>query len=123
MDAYERELAPSPEQWLALSEDERLSLVENYHEHARVQLPNAPLHAVMHTIIETQLAERVPESVTALERLRREGLDRHEALHAIGSVLVPHLVKLLHNGAGSDDPNAEYFAELKRLTATQWRTC
>lgn len=123
MTDYEPELAPLPEQWLALSEDERLSLVKNYHERARVQLPNAPLHAVIHTIIETQLAERVPEVVTALERLRREGLDRHEALHAIGSVLAPHLVKLLQDGAGSDDPNAEYFAELKSLTASQWRTC
>jgi hypothetical protein len=37
--------------------------------------------------VETQLAEGHAEATAALDRLLQEGLDRHEALHAIGSVL------------------------------------
>jgi hypothetical protein len=47
-------------------------------------------HAIAHTIVESQLATGEVAGVPAtLARLmREEGLDRHDAVHAIGSVLM-----------------------------------
>jgi hypothetical protein len=58
-----------------------------------------------------------------------EGLDRHEAVHAIGSVLAGHLNDLMREIKSGDDrvdttsrrdPNEDYFAELEALTAEAW---
>ncbi len=121
MDTYAPEIAPPRSEWLALDEHERLLLVEQYHARARITLPNVRLHAVMHTIIENQLAESVPEVVAVMERLQREGLSRHDALHAIGSVLAPHLAELLQTSRPVGDAHAPYFAALQELTAARWR--
>jgi len=47
------------------------------------------MHGVAHVIVENQIAagDSTVEPVT-LARLMREGLDRHDAIHAIGSVLM-----------------------------------
>jgi len=66
-------------------------------------LPNAHLHASIHAIVENQLAQEVVLMKDSLDRLRAEGLDRHEAIHAIGSVHTP------------------YFQALQGLTASRWR--
>ncbi len=121
MDTYAPEIAPQRSEWLALDEHERLLLVEQYHARAQITLPNARLHAVMHTIIENQLAESVPEVVAVMERLQREGLSRHDALHAIGSVLAPHLAELLQTSPPVGDAHTPYFAALQELTAARWR--
>jgi hypothetical protein len=116
--------APDPQEWLALDEEERLELVEEYHRSARIRLPNLAAHAATHTIVENQiaLADDTPARRTA-ERLMREGLDRHEAIHAIGMVLMEHLNKMMKMKAPPPgvDPNAAYFVELERLTAEEWR--
>src|SRR5437660_10218640 len=46
--------APDPQEWLALYEQERISLVDDYHRQARIRLPNAQAHAVVHAIVENQ---------------------------------------------------------------------
>ena len=56
-----------------------------------------------------------------LARLMGEGLDRHDAIHAIGAVLIGHMSDLMKAGRAEGDPNLPYFAELERLTAEQWR--
>lgn len=94
--------------------------MQRYHERAKIKLPKAELHAVTHTVVENQLAEAVPEVVETFERLRGEGLERHDIIHAIGSVLAQHLSRLLREER-SDDPNRAYFGELRRLTASRWR--
>jgi len=51
-----------------------------------------------------------------------EGLDRHRAIHAIGSLLSEHIFDLIHNSEGGEvDANQPYFAALERLTAASWR--
>jgi hypothetical protein len=51
-----------------------------------------------------------------------EGLDRHDAIHAIGMVLAGHMHDLLQGGeVPAGDPNVPYYAALRRLTAQQWR--
>jgi uncharacterized Zn finger protein len=118
---YDPETAPDPEKWLALDESQRLDLVAAYHRRTRVKLPNARLHAALHGIVENQLAEGFDFVREALERLRGEGLDRHEAIHAIGLVLTKHMWSLLREGAKTPDPNEPYFQALRALTANSWR--
>jgi hypothetical protein len=50
-----------------------------------------------------------------------EGLDRHEAIHAIGMVLFQFIYDLMRAPASGGDPNALYFAAVERLTAEDWR--
>ena len=118
---YDPDRAPEANSWLSLDEDERMSLVVQYHKHAREELPNPRLHAVVHVIIENQLAEGIPVVQQALVKLIGEGLDRHEALHAIGSVLAEHIFYQMKGKAQSLDPNDPYFKDVSLLTADSWR--
>src|SRR6266478_8172331 len=115
---YDPHHAPDPEAWLALDEGERTELVLQYHRRARVRLPNARLHATIHVVVENQVAlgDEIPVRRT-LERLRTEGLDRHDAVHAVGSVLAKRIYDLLKEGLPAGDPNEPYWAELESLTA------
>jgi predicted RNase H-like HicB family nuclease len=120
---YDPERAPDPEWWLALDEHERMHLVEEYHRKTRVRLPNATAHAVFHVIIENQVAlgSEIPVAAT-LTRLMKQGLDRHEALHAIASVLAGHMHALFQeNSTLPEDPNVAYYAALAKLTPRSWR--
>jgi hypothetical protein len=56
-----------------------------------------------------------------------DGLDRHEAVHAIGSVLAVHINELMRQvdspapeRQSAHDANARYFSELEHLTADAW---
>ncbi|MDF0676784.1 MAG: hypothetical protein P0120_20975 [Nitrospira sp.] len=118
---YDPDAAPDPGNWLALDEAQRIELVSAYHQRLSTELPNAQLHAAIHVIVESQLAEEVEVTKDALVRLRAEGLDRHEAIHAIGSVLMKHVWDLLRSDAKPPDSNAPYFEALKGLTANSWR--
>jgi hypothetical protein len=119
---YDPLVAPDPDEWLALEEKERIEMVMDFHRRARIRLPNAKAHAIAHAIVENQIAEgdALPVKRT-LERLMLEDLDRHDAVHAIGMVLMCHINNLLKAGHVEGDPNAPYIAELERLTAEQWR--
>jgi hypothetical protein len=123
MDDYDPHQAPEPKEWLALDEDERVYLVEQYHRQARIRLPNVTVHAVMHAVIENQIAlgDEIPVRRT-LQRLMSEGLDRHDALHAVGSVLAMHMHDLVSRPKTTSDadPNEAYYAALERLTAEDW---
>ena len=59
-----------------------------------------------------------------------EGLDRHDAIHAIGSVLAGHMTDLvrvkdaesaLGESESRREPNETYFVELEALTVKGWR--
>ena len=111
--------APDPTSWLEIGEDERIMLVEAYHRRAGDRLPNAKVHAVVHVIIETQAAmgDELPVR-RAIERLMGEGLDRHDAVHAVASQLAAHLSDTLKAKAAN---NEAYYAAVERLTADSWR--
>jgi hypothetical protein len=53
------------------------------------------------------------------QRLIGEGLDRHDAIHAIGMVLAEHIYDVLKTTKSTQDPNARYFTALERLTAEE----
>ena len=125
MDRYNPEAAPDPEQWLALDEGERIHLVESYHRDAQVDLPKAarPLHASIHVVVENQLALNDEPVVRAFARLRKEGLSRHDAVHAIGSVVGEHIYDLLKEKKDSPEASsARYYAAIERFTVATWRS-
>jgi hypothetical protein len=120
MKRYDPVRAPDPEAWLALDEQERIGLVAAHHRRTRAKLPNLQLHAVIHVIVENQLAERVAVVQKTLARLLAEGLDRHEAIHAIGSVAAEHLWKAMNETLRGPDLEEGYFRRLEALTARDW---
>jgi hypothetical protein len=57
-----------------------------------------------------------------LAQLMHEGLDRHDAIHAIGSILMGIVFDVLTEKEGAGvDINARYGRELAALTAASWR--
>ena len=114
---------PDPEIWLELDETERVELVNDYHRRIGVRLEPPELHAMAHVVVENQVAlgnaTPVPET---LERLMDEGLDRHEAVHAIGSILMRIVFDTVHKPDDGSDINANYSRELALLTAAGWRS-
>ena len=121
MEAYDPMNAPDPDEWLSLDEQERLILVEDHHRQAGVELPNEQIHAVTHVIVENQIAlgDEVPTGAT-LERMMREGLDRHDAIHAVGSVLANLVGEILADADAVPSVDEGYYKELKKLKAAEW---
>ncbi len=120
MEAYDPLNAPDPDEWQSMDEDERITLVMEHHREAGVELPNAQVHAVVHVVVENQIALGDETSAQAtLERMIREGLDRHEAIHAVGSVLVDFMQALM-GGDAAPGVNQRYNEELEKLTAAEW---
>jgi hypothetical protein len=120
---YDPDVAPDPAAWLALDEGERVYLVRAYHKRAGIRGPKASVHATIHAVVENQaaLGDELPVRRT-IERLMTEGLDRHEAIHAIGSVLIGRLFELAKDeSADTEFSQAAYNAEIERLTAESWR--
>lgn len=120
---YDPMVGPDPEEWRALGELEQLDAVLAFHRRARIKLPNELLHATIHSVVESQalLGSETPVPET-LQRLMEQGLNRHEAVHAIGMVLASHIHDLLQGTEPPDgDPNAPYYNALRQLTAAQWR--
>ena len=125
MDQYNPERAPEPESWLELDEQERTRLIETWHRVTRIKLPNVKVHAVvLHAIVENQLALDLDPVVRAMDRLMKEGLTRHDAIHAIGSVVAGHLFDILQANQNDDAgaSQAHYYAAVERLTAASWRS-
>lgn len=119
MDTYNPDTAPDPKVWLEWDEGERLLMVSDYHEQAGQELPNLQLHAAIHMVVENQLAEAYRPTVEALGRLVRDGLSRHEAVHAIGSVLTEHILTQTQGGS-ADGSGLAYEQALRTLTAQSW---
>ena len=120
---YDPNRPPDPQRWLATDEDQLRMIIERYHRRIGFRAPSEVGHVLAHLIVENQAAfgDETPVAATQL-RLMDEGVDRHEALHAVGSVLMGHLRRLLRDEIPEDpDPNLVYYAELEQLTIAGWR--
>jgi len=116
---YDAEAAPDPSRWQELDEDERIMLVEAYHRRAGIEVPNMKAHATAHAIVENQASMGDELAVRrAIERLMGEGLDRHDAVHAVASVLAVHINDALKAGGSNSET---YNEAVERLTAESWR--
>ncbi len=112
---------PDPQVWLALEETVRTLVVEQAHRDVDFGEANPRVHAVAHVMVENDVAQANRPTRAALERLQREGLDRHEAVHAIGSVLMWHLNDMLAQGISDKDLSDRIYRDaLEKLTAESW---
>jgi hypothetical protein len=72
----------------------------------------------MHAIVGNQVAEG--DSIPVAQRLRQlmaQGLTRHQAIHAIASVLMNHVVDIMQSRVGGEKVNERYYAAFRRLNA------
>ena len=115
---YDPMRSPDPEEWNALDESERIEMAEEWHRRNRIKLPSVRAHAIIHAVVENQIAMGDGhEAKATLERLMREGLDRHEAVHAIGSVVSNQIFRALKYQEHPSDATEE----LRALSAESWR--
>ena len=117
---YDPDRAPDPARWLAEDEQQRISIIERYHRRQRIDNERPQAHAIMHLIVENQIAlgDELPVAAT-IERLVRDGLSRHEAIHAVASVLAWHMTQAMQT---TEDFDAEaYNQEIRELTEERWR--
>lgn len=111
---------PEPETWRGSDEAERLLAIVECHKKAQIKLPNVTAHAAIHMVVENQLAEGYECTVRTLKRLTAAGENRHEAIHAIGSVVASHMHGLLAGAKQGFDDEA-YSRDLDGLEAAEWR--
>lgn len=122
MDAYDPSIKPDKKVWLEATESERVAAVMEFHTNHDNDLDEKALtiHSSIHVIVENQLAmgvELVPETVS---KLMRQGLSRHEAIHAIGAVLSGDIWAILRGEKTEFSPK-QYRRKLEKLTAKRWR--
>ena len=119
LETYDPNIAPDAKAWLAADEMALTDLVQRFHDEARIRMPNARAHASLHVMVENQaaLGERTPVA-DALVRLMREGLSRHDALHAVGSVLFAHMDRA--RSTNTPIRRDAYFDDVRALTVERW---
>ncbi len=122
MEKYNPLEAPPREDWLELDEATRIGLVRDYHDTIDCELEEdrKQLHAGIHAVVENQIALSVEPVPGTVARLRRQGLSRHEAIHAVGAVLAEGLVSAMQGGGDELNPK-KYRRRLEKLTAKRWR--
>ncbi len=123
IESYDAFTPPDGPAWLALGEEERIQLVIGYHESIGDRGGNARAHCTLHVVVENQLAmgEHMEPVRERLRQLMAQGLDRHDALHAICYVLIRHMNWVMLDKNASADQDARYFRELRRMTARKWQ--
>jgi len=125
VDVYDADTTPDARMWRSLGEHQALVLVADYHRRCRPhpRAGNQRLHNLTHVVVENQIAmgDEFP-AAAKLEELIAEGLSRHEAVHAIGSVFAGQLYGALSETAPKRIGREEDYREsLNALTAQSWR--
>ena len=115
---YDPEVAPDPTKWLETAEPDRHEAVQRHHTRTNFQGESLKMHAVIHVVIENQLAEGHPAATAAMGRLLAEGLDRHDTIHAIGDVFSRELYAVMTEKRLHD--SELYARNLNQLTAAAW---
>jgi len=122
VEAYDAHTPPNGPEWLTTGEEDRIRMVIDHHTAIGDVGDNARIHCTLHVIVENQIAMG-GEMEPVRERLRQlmaQGLDRHNALHAICYLLARHMHWIaMSNQPGDHTPR--YLRELKRMTAQKWR--
>ncbi|MEO6326709.1 MAG: hypothetical protein ABIQ65_18945, partial [Thermoanaerobaculia bacterium] len=117
---YDARNAPGAS-WLEADEGERLAAIRLHHEElaAHPRAENNRLHAGVHLIVENQLASgEAPDVSRAVLRLMAAGASRHEAIHAVGLVLMEEMAQMVQEERAFDLKRVG--KELKGLKAAEW---
>jgi len=122
LDGYDSEQPPDSDAWLALDEFERIDMVQDFVEVNETDISEKAkkLHAIIHVTVENQLAMAVDPVPATMARLIRQGLTRHDAIHAIGAVLSGDIFDIMKGNVKIWNPR-RYDKRLKKLTAKRWR--
>jgi hypothetical protein len=95
--------------------------VEDYHRRIRAPLSRARrgAHALFHIIVENNIASgEEPIVKQTLDRLLQQGLDRHDAIHAIASIFADMVYAAARENAGFSREKLQM--ALRQLTAETW---
>lgn len=99
---YVAEETPDPEMWLAMDQLEQQLLVSEAHSQGLPQehpgIDSAPLHALVHCLAETRLAQGDPALIAQLQSRLRERMSRHQAIHELGEQLVREALRTTTHG-------------------------
>ena len=122
MNNYDPSKVPNAVEWQALDESEQLILVESFHVDANEEIPEggAILHASFHVVVENQIAMDVAPVPATISKLTRQGLSRHEAIHAVAAVICENIHDLIKGNANTSDVKS-YRRRLEKLTAKRWK--
>lgn len=63
---------------------------------------------------------KLPTVTQTFARIMAEGVDRHDAVHAVGSVLLEHMHDLLQGGTPTERTHSQYDQALEKMTAKGW---
>ena len=115
-----------PAWWNSLGSDERVHIAEAAHVVPgawHFPIRDSRAHAIMHVVVENLVAQGDETPIYAtLQKLARQGLERHDAIHALSTVFAEHARTIGGGRADSDTPPPE--AQVKRaaaMTASSWR--
>lgn len=120
MDRYNPSRPPDPVKWLAMEEVERIEFVQASHPRGGMIPAQARLHATIHAVVENQIAMGLAEVQDTMERLMAEKLTRHEALHAIGSIVAGEIRRAVNEPSSQQKGQEAYLQRVKALTASAW---
>jgi len=121
MNIYHPSQPPNPSEWLELDESIRIDLVRKSHEASEAEFEEEQakeVHSTIHVIVENQIALGVEPVPATISRLMRQGLSRHESVHAVGAVLSQDLFEMLKEDKEHD--SKKYRRRLDKLTAKRW---
>lgn len=121
MKEYNASISPNPEEWLGLDESLRIDLVLDFvnKNEKDIEDPAKKIHASIHVIVENQLALESEPTPKTYSRLRRQGLNRHEVIHAIGAVISEDMFDIMKGN--KDQAFEKYKGRLEKLTAKRWK--
>ena len=120
---YDPNQSPAGQEWLNTPETERMRYVATFHMVNRLNSGSQKAHAAMHVIVENQIATGYGPTVKAMTRLQQGGLSRHEAIHAIGSVIAKQMYGVLPLTADKiprPDSQTQLNAAIEALQAEDW---
>jgi hypothetical protein len=120
---YDPSVEPPAQEWLALPEEGRIEMVRSFHERHDNDLSEEDqlrMHVGIHVIVENQIAMRYEPVPSTVARLTRQGLERHEAIHAVGAVLSCQIWDAQQNPDAQWESGV-YRRKLEKLTAKRWR--
>lgn len=121
--SYDPEIPPEPRAWLKIPEGKRLLLMRDAHREDGLEPDALMMHASVQVMVENQIAMRIACVVRAMARLQAEGLCRHDALHAVATVLSEHLwnVSEAETVGGPPVTSDKYHEAIEKLSAASWR--
>ena len=118
---YDPMKPPLKSRWLALDGSDRIAQVKKYHREQKIEVPSVTLHATLHVIVENLLAEGIPDAVETMRRLQSEGLNRHQALHAVATAVAHYMHDKVSALASHEIANTEECLRLIReMTIEKW---